>query len=329
MMVPVRAATALGIDVKPHLQACAIDLDVAHTKDAWYPYDAAQALWFRLAEAARDPVFGLTVTELQNDDPASWGVIEYVARNSSSFGDALGRIARYGRLMQDGVTSQLRQEPAGSVFTYRVTELAQGPNRFAAEWAASAWVLRGRKHAGVDFAPLEVCFRHTAPADLSKYRRIFRCPVHFERPETSVLISHEHAKLPMIGADLTLLDVLDDHAKELVARLPAHSLDSQVRTYLTRALSTGGDSSLQAIAKALALSTRTLQRRLGEDGLSHREMVDQLRQELSVRMVTHTDLSNGEMAFLLGFAEATVFLRAFKRWTGGPPGDLRAKKGAP
>ena len=147
--------------------------------------------------------------------------------------------------------------------------------------------------------------------------------MQFERPATSLLVSRQTLALPMIGADIALLQVVDAHARDLIARLPANSLDCQLRTYLTKALSTGGDSSLAVIAHALALSTRTLQRRLGEDDLSHREMVDEIRRELGLRMVTHTELSNGEIAFLLGFAEATVFLRAFKRWTGGPPGDLR------
>ncbi|MDP1918675.1 MAG: AraC family transcriptional regulator [Myxococcales bacterium] len=327
VMVPVRAAKALGIDVTPHLAACGLELDVADPKATWYPYDAAQALWERLAAAAKDEAFGLTVAGAQNDDPASWGVLEYVARNSRDFGDALGRIARYGQLMHDHATVELRDDPAGGFFTYRIPEASSGPNRFAAQWAAAAWVLRGRKFVGADFNPLEVTFRHATPADLSTYQQVFRCPVRFGCPETGVLVSHADLARPMIGADVALLAVVDGHAKELVDRLPQKTLESQVRTYLTRALSTGGDSSLTAIASAIAMSTRTLQRRLGDEGLSHRDMVDEIRCELARRMVTHTQLSNNEMTFLLGFAEAPAFLRAFKRWVGQSPGEVRGKKG--
>ena len=56
-------------------------------------------------------------------------------------------------------------------------------------------------------------------------------------------------------------------------------------------------------------------------------MVDEIRQELAHRMVTHTQLTNNEMTFLLGFAEAPAFLRAFKRWTGQTPGELRGRSG--
>src|SRR3990167_7937175 len=129
VMVPVRAAQRAGLDVAPHLAACGLELNVPNPRDTWYPYEAAQELWRRLAEAAGDPVFGLTATELQNDDASSWGVIEYVARNSSSFGDALERIARYGQLMHDHATVELRRDASGGFFTYRITESAMGPNR--------------------------------------------------------------------------------------------------------------------------------------------------------------------------------------------------------
>jgi AraC-like DNA-binding protein len=195
-------------------------------------------------------------------------------------------------------------------------------------------VLRGRSLLGVEFLPREITFRHAAPVDhpsmsaaeqLARYQAVFKCPVRFSCPETGVLISDADLALPMRGADQTLLAVLDGHAKELIEKLPARTLDSQVRSYLAKALSSGGDSSLEAIAKELAMSERTLQRRLQDEGLSLREMVDELRQELAQRMVTHTSLTNAEMSFLLGFAEAPAFLRAFKRWTGTTPGELRGR----
>lgn len=335
VMVPVRAAQAVGIDPRPAVEACGLELSVPDPREAWYPYSKAQELWRRLAEAANDPCFGLTATRMQNDDPASWGVLEYVARNSRDFRDALMRVARYGQLMHSHATVELRQEPSGAFFTYSIPETSQGPNRYAAEWAAAAWVLRGRSLLGVNFAPREVTFRHATPVDhpalsaagqLARYTELFGCPVRFSCPETGVLINEADLTLPMKGADQTLLAVLDGHARELVARLPARTLDSQVRSYLARALSSGGDASLEAIARELALSERTLQRRLQDEGLSLREMIDELRCELAQRMVSHTQLSNNEMTFLLGFAEAPAFLRAFKRWTGTTPGELRARK---
>ncbi|MFO0593826.1 MAG: AraC family transcriptional regulator [Myxococcaceae bacterium] len=328
VMIPVRAAKALGVDPVPHLAECGLKLDVPDPRDAWYPYPAAQELWRRLAEATNDPCFGLTATKMQNDDPSSWGIIEYIARNSRDFRDALSRIARYGQLMHSHATVELRPDPGGGFFTYRIPEGKEGPNRYAAEWAAAAWVLRGRKYLGVDFLPLEVTFRHAAPKDTRPYDELFRCPVRFSRAETGVLVAEADLSLPMKGADQTLLAMLDLHAKELIAKLPARTLDGQVRTYLAKALSTGGDVSLDAIAKELAISPRTLQRRLQDEGLGLREMIDELRQDIATRMVSHTSLTNNEMTFLLGFAEAPAFLRAFKRWTGNTPGELRSRANA-
>ena len=87
----------------------------------------------------------------------------------------------------------------------------------------------------------------------------------------------------------------------------------------------GAAPSLAATAKALALGERTLRRRLEEEGTSHRALVDEVRKELALSYVRDTSLSLGELAFLLGFSEAAAFHRAFRRWTGQRPAELRAR----
>src|SRR5262245_34371326 len=94
VLVPIRAAQAAGIDVAPHLAACGIRLE---GEDAWYPRAATHDLWFRLAEAVGDSVWGLHIAEAQAIDTSAFGVIEYAARNSGDLGEALSRVARYAR----------------------------------------------------------------------------------------------------------------------------------------------------------------------------------------------------------------------------------------
>lgn len=84
-----------------------------------------------------------------------------------------------------------------------------------------------------------------------------------------------------------------------------------------------GTSSIGDVAKRLATSSRTLQRRLAEIGTSHADLLDETRTELARRYLGERSLSIPEVAFLLGYADVPTFHRAFKRWTQRTPGEHR------
>jgi AraC-like DNA-binding protein len=71
------------------------------------------------------------------------------------------------------------------------------------------------------------------------------------------------------------------------------------------------------------MSPRTLQRHLSEEGTGFSELLDALRHELALEYVRDMQRPLGEVAYLLGYSELSAFLRAFKRWTGKTPSDLR------
>jgi AraC-like DNA-binding protein len=85
-----------------------------------------------------------------------------------------------------------------------------------------------------------------------------------------------------------------------------------------------GQVSLTGIADDLNMSPRTLQRRLGEHGLSYQSLLDAVREQLACRYLQQNNLTYLELAYLLGFSEQSAFNRAFRKWTGTPPGQYRA-----
>src|SRR4029079_12500683 len=86
-----------------------------------------------------------------------------------------------------------------------------------------------------------------------------------------------------------------------------------------------GPPSLAAVAASLRTSRRTLQRRLADEGVSFADLVDDVRRALAEDYVRDPRRPLGEVAYLLGYAELSPFLRAFKRWTGRTPADVRAR----
>ncbi|MBC7977437.1 MAG: helix-turn-helix transcriptional regulator [Myxococcales bacterium] len=127
----------------------------------------------------------------------------------------------------------------------------------------------------------------------------------------------------MARPDHPLHEVLDQHARLLLERLPAaDGLIADVRRAITGELR-GGDPSLRRIAKMLVTSPRTLQRRLHELGAVYGDLVDDLRRAAALSYLADRELALGEIAYLLGFGEQSSFTRAFKRWTGRTPVEHR------
>ena len=80
---------------------------------------------------------------------------------------------------------------------------------------------------------------------------------------------------------------------------------------------------LSFIASELGIGSRTLQRRLSENGHSFQSVVDMARKDLAEKLLSETEYSLAEIAFLTGFSEQSGFTRAFKRWAGKTPRSYR------
>jgi AraC-like DNA-binding protein len=87
-----------------------------------------------------------------------------------------------------------------------------------------------------------------------------------------------------------------------------------------------GEMSEEAMAKALHMSRRTLQRKLAETEQSYQKLVDDTRHDLALRYLEDPQKSVTEVTFLLGFSGQSAFSRAFRRWTGISPTEYRAQK---
>jgi AraC-like DNA-binding protein len=104
----------------------------------------------------------------------------------------------------------------------------------------------------------------------------------------------------------------------------AGTLRSAVENELERLLP-HGKAKAQRVAKGLALSVRTLSRRLAEEGTTYAEVVDHLRRSLALQYLKEPSMSLSQIAWLLGYEGSTSFNHAFKRWTGRSPSDARGE----
>src|SRR5262249_30331159 len=147
--------------------------------------------------------------------------------------------------------------------------------------------------------------------------------LEFAAEANGLVLSHAVLGLPILTSDPPLLSLLDQHAEQsLAARASPSRLLGRVRQSVRDNLRRESPS-LETIAAALKMSPRTLQRRLGEEGASFQQLVDSVREELARVHVGQGKMTLAEIAFELGYAEQSAFLRAFKRWTGLTPTEFK------
>ena len=98
----------------------------------------------------------------------------------------------------------------------------------------------------------------------------------------------------------------------------AGSLKQLMAAYLPE-----GAPSINMIAELAGTSTRTLQRHLLEAGLNYRKLLEQVRYDAALRLLTNPDHTIIDIAARLGYSEATHFIRAFRRMAGVSPGEYQ------
>jgi AraC-like DNA-binding protein len=153
--------------------------------------------------------------------------------------------------------------------------------------------------------------------------------VRFSQPVNVLAFRMADAERPLPTADPVLGRLLTGYAEEVIAQIPIpDAFVARARTAVLDELR-GGDPAIATVARRLGTSTRTLQRRLGEAGTSHVKLVDECRHQLARHYLGDVNLSLGEIGYLLGFAQANAFHRAFRRWTGQTPAAFRAALSAP
>jgi AraC-like DNA-binding protein len=184
-----------------------------------------------------------------------------------------------------------------------------------------------REASGLKLSPVTVSFTHPRNSNLREFERFFGCPVEFGAASDQKTLSNETAALPLLTGDPYLLDTLrpfcDEAARE--RGTAKGTLRSQVENEAEKLLP-HGKAKVSAVAKALAMSVRTLSRKLADEGTTYAEVVEQLRRSLALQYLREPGMPLSQIAWLLGYEGSASFNHAFRRWTGQSPSAVRNQK---
>jgi AraC-like DNA-binding protein len=247
----------------------------------------------------------------------AYPLLDYLVVTSDNVGEGLRQLSRYFRLVGNPVVLDARE---GTDTIDMVMTGAGIP--FSVEYLAALIVLHMRKETDGKFAAAGVSFMHRTD-DAAGFERALGCPVASGAVWNGVSISRDVWRLPLRRRDAVLRGVLERQADRTLADAPkADDPVAEVRRVLAWKIGNGG-TRIEAVARRLATSPRTLQRRLAAGGVSFQELLDDVRKEAAGQRVAHSAMSIGEIAYLLGYSEPGPFHRAFKRWYGETPQAFR------
>lgn len=160
------------------------------------------------------------------------------------------------------------------------------------------------------------------PSKLTDYQTYFGCPLN-KGEHTAIRFKAEDAQRPFLTQNLSMWDFFEDKLNQKLADLTinANTID-RIRAVLLESLPSG-HSSIDHVASTLAMSKRTLQRKLTAEAETYQSVLQSVRAELADHYLAKSKLSLGEISFLLGFTEANSFIRAYSSWRGVSPGHYR------
>ena len=279
----------------------------------------------RAVAQVADPAFALGAAACWH--PSNLGTLGYAWLSSGTLRTGLKRLVRYSRTLGTKGTCLCRDEADGLrfVFDHHRGNNAVG-HAIADFWLALALAMC-RTNYGQQLRPLAVSLRRPQPADRQPYLDFFACEVRFAAAEDSFLLAHDVVDTPLPTSNKALARTFDAILARQLSELDQHNLAARCQDHLLQQL-TSGEPSESDLAAALAMSRRTLQRRLAELGQSYQRLLDETRRSLALRYLDEADKSVTEIAFLLGFSEQSAFSRSFRRWSGQSPSAYRRSRAA-
>jgi AraC-like DNA-binding protein len=313
-----RAVEARGIDPAELLVDAGIGADLLADPDRRLPLPASTRLWAAAVDATGDDGFGIDVS--RHVRPTTFHALGNAFLSSPTLRAALERTARYSRVTADVAAGTTRFEGSEMALVIGWRPDADRPAFEAVDAALSSIVRSARFLLGRELSPVRVELERSAPSDVERFETFYRCPVRFGAAENVLAFDRADVERPVPGGNDRLAAASEQVLVEYLAGLRSDTVADRVSEVVVDSLA-DCEPGVNAVAAELAMSPRTLQRRLGEEGTTFRQVLAGTRLQLAEALLADDELSVTAVAHRLGFSETAAFSRAFRRWTGVSPSD--------
>ena len=277
-----------------------------------------------VADALGDNLLGFHLA--QDFDLREIGLLYYVMTSSEILEDALRRGERYSRIVNEGISVEL---DIGRITTIRLKYLGveRHLDRHQVEFWLTTIIRICRQLTGRRLVPSRLRVLHRQTGERRQLEAFFGCRVEFSADADEIVLADSIGQAPISSADAHLNDLLIGYCEEVLSRRKASrgslrpDLENAIALLLPHGKAQAGE-----ISRKLGMSERTLARRLLREGLTLTRVLGELKLELAKRYLLDENLAISEIAWLLGYREASAFTHAFHRWFGKTPSEMRFRE---
>ena len=311
-----------GAEVEPLLRKVGLSAEVVADRDRRVSVRSQIEFLNLAAEILDNNLLGFHLA--RDVDLREIGPLYYMMASSERLVDAIDSAARYSAILDEGIHLQRGANTLAIESEYVGVE--RHSDRHQMEFIVTSMLRMSRHFTNRELVPTYVGFIHQREGDVSEMERYFGCVLDFGATKDRISFDPQEADLPLVTADPFLRRFLTSYLNDAMSRRQSRqtSLRTRVENAITPRLP-HGTASIANIAGDLRMSTRTLSRRLAQEGLTFSVILEDLRANLANRYLQNSDLSISQIAWQLGYTEVSSFAHAFQRWTGNSPTRARRR----
>lgn len=319
------SARAAGVDPAPLLSSAGLDPATPPVPDEHVDVARYFEMWRAAMTAVGDAAFPLrAASAFQLEDHEIFG---FLAMSCETLGQAYDRTAKYRALYGVGARWEL-------VVTDELSRMVWHPwpgdprdrgYRAAMDFAVADMEKAIRRLGRSGPRPIAVKLAHAAPprSSVTAFQAYYGVTPTFDARAYELVYAKGLRELPVASFNSRLRDYFDAECQRVLGQqTPTASVVDRVRRELVGAMD-GGDVTIEAIARKLAMSPRSLQRKLMDEGTRYQDVLSEVRADFAKRYLARKSISASEVAYLIGFREPPAFFKAFKRWTGMTPREFQ------
>ena len=310
----------LKVDVDALLRSLDVDLATVKSPDAYIPIETYLTIQDEAAVSVNDPSFGLHLGEFA--EPGSWSILGYMLMNCKNLGEGFEKSQRYSRIIGNLINARTEPHSKTVKLIFFTSPDAPEMSRHCFDTVFSGLVRMMRNFTGMEIHPLEVTFTYPEPNSRSEYERIFQCPILFNQRDNSFTVDASVVNTPILLANPNLLEYFEKYAESFLAEIDRKSEHSRTVTKIILSRLDDETLSITKVAQEMAVSVRTLQKRLEDEGVVFSDLYKDIRQRLAQKYLRE-NYTVEQITYLLGFSEPSVFRKAFKKWSGVTPREYR------
>ncbi|MBU2646443.1 AraC family transcriptional regulator [bacterium] len=306
---------AHGVSQDELLRSTGVDANIMTNPDFRIPLADLIRLWKMAAEVTNDPSIAIQLR--QNYGGHFVHFVNHMAMNSHNVREALQLYTRYGKLLGNIFSYELRRENKYTAFVFSI-DSPDYQNPWIPEYHLSL-ILYLAPMLGIHNVNMEeVRFMHACGSNIKKYTDFFKAPVYFEQPENAILISDEILNIEITSFDAHLQAVLKKQAEDILASLPKeNTFLASIERIIFQNLASG-ILDVELVAAKLNIHRSTLHRKLKENGTTFIKILTTIRKNLA-KLYLDQEMNIDQIAFLLGYSNRSNFQVAFKNWFGVTP----------